>query len=292
MKSLKNYPSIIMYDKYPKHFYEKIRIEIAVMQIQHDLRKLLPTVSHSEWNNIDKDILEWFFGEKFELEPVHDFWNFFGGFARGLKQKSLLSWITAENVCWEKKFVPVDQIIITWDFPGLDFMQKAPYPASLVIEELRVRPKAKNTLFEDSEERSKKYSPRDHFPIVLFYDPKGGVIDKYTGYYVLEGNRRAVRAIVYGKKSILAYVAKFKRPQDFWPINYWFSTGILRDLVFIAIGLEKKGDQIGFKIIRLIYQLLLRDFEIARIATIDRTFKNYETSKKLLYEIFNKDMKW
>lgn len=279
--------------KYPKHFYDPIRVEIAVSQIQHDLRKLLPDLSAKELKNLDKNIVGWFFGEDFELEPVHDFWNFFDGFSRGLKLKSLLSWITAENVVWEKKMVEVKNIIITWDFLNLDFIGKAPYKAEKIIKELNRQEykELKRKLKNEADWRSKRYHPRDGFPIVLFDDRDGGVFDHFRGHHILEGNRRVIRAAINGDEKIISFSGKFRNKKDLWAKNYWISTGILRDLIFLAINYEKEEDEKSFNVVRNFYQLLLRDFDLARIATIDKSFKNFETSHKLQKELLNEDMR-
>ena len=245
--------------KYPKHFYDPIRIEIAVSQLQHDFRKLLPSVSKNEWKNIDKDISEWFSGEEFELEPVHDFWNFFGGAARELKLKSMLFWITAENVTWKKDEVKTSEIVITWDFPGLEFMGKAPYRVKDVIAKLN-QPEYKellDSMRKDSDKRSKKYMPRDQFPVILFHDSRGGVIDNLRGHYILEGNRRVVRAIVRKEEKVSAYVGKFTSSDEKWPKNYWIRTGILRDLIFLAINSPNKYN---YKVDSQVLPLLTQNF--------------------------------
>ena len=279
--------------KYPKHFYEPIRREIAISQMQHDLRKLLPSAKEEQWQAFDRDITQWFEGEDYELEPVHDFWNFFGGFSRELKLKSLIFWITAENVNWIKKEVKVDDIIITWDFPGLEFMGKAPYQAKLVRNYLNRKENKilKKSLLEDSKYRSGRYLPRDQFPIVLFYDSKGGVINSFKGYSILEGNRRTVKTIVEGGEKILAYVGQFKNKDDNWPKNFWIRTGMLRDLIFLAIDYDREDDEKAFRTVRNFYQLLLRDFDLARVATFDKSFKNFETNQRLREELLMEDFK-
>jgi hypothetical protein len=281
-----------MIKKYPQHFHDPIRIEIATSQIQHDLRKILPDLSEEDWRKVDGHVSGWFLGEDYELEPVHDFWNLFGSFSRDLKFKSLIFWITAENVLWSKEEVPVDQIVITWDFPGLEFMGKAPYLAKEVIEKLAAKEFSSKLaeLKVDSKYRSERYPPRDEFPIILFQDKKGGVIDKYLGYYILEGNRRTVKAITHNNPKISAYVGRFSSDDEVWPKNYWIRTGILRDLIFLAINYEKENDEESFAIVRKFYQLLLRDFDVARIVTIDKAFKNFETDEKLLKELMTKDI--
>lgn len=279
--------------KYPKRFYNEEIVKIAVSQIQHDFRKLLPDIDPSQWPIIDEHINQWFEGENFELEPAHDFWNFFSGFARGLKLKSLLSWITAENTFWKKQDIPVDDIVITWDFPGLEFMGRAPYHAKNVIAKLNEPDMAdhKQKMLEDSQYRSTRFAPRDQYRVILFHDTKGQIIDQIKGFYILEGNRRVTRAIVNDEKTIPAFVGQFKNPHDIWPTNYWINTGMLRDLTFLAIYYDKEKDDKAFDIVRKFYQLLLRDFDNVRVATYDITFKNFEKSDRLSYDLIHEDMK-
>lgn len=278
--------------KYPKRFYNEEIINVAAEQMQHDFRKLFPDLDASQWPIIDKNILEWFEGENYELEPTHDFWNFFGGFARGLKLKSLLSWLTADNVTWGKENVKLKDIIITWDFPGLEFMDKAPFTAFDVIKKLN-KPQMKDyktKMRHDSDYRSGRFAPRDQFRIMLFHDPRGDTIDKLSGYYILEGNRRVIKAILKDDDYIPAYVGRFTDPSETWPENYWFRTGILRDLIFLAIHYDKNQDNQSFDIVRKFYQLLVRDFENIRIATYDISFKNFEKSDRLSHDIIHKDI--
>jgi len=282
-----------MLRKYPKHFYEPIRIEIAANQIRHDLRKLLPDIKADQWKIIDTDIEDWFEGEDYELEPVHDFWNFFGGFSGGLKLKSLLSWVTAENVIWEKADINVRDIIVSWDYPGLEFIGKAPYQASLIIKELQKikQSKREELLKKDSDFRSKRYPARDQYPIILFDNMNGQVFCKHQGFYILEGNRRTIRAILTNKEKIKAYLGKFKDDSN-WPRNYWIRTDLLRELIFLANYYEIERDEKAFKTIRNFYLLLLRDFDIARIATFDKSFKYFEKNDRLEKEILEEDFKY
>jgi hypothetical protein len=279
--------------KYPRHFYDPMRIEIAVSQIQHEFRKLFPSLSLDQWDLMDRDISEWFCDEKFELEEAHDFWNFFGGVARGLKLKSLLFWVTASNVLWSKEEVFIRDIVMTWDYPGFSFMGKAPYPAEDLIKKFSQKDMAnrKESMANDEIERSKKYAPRDHFPIVLFHDPKGGILNKFPGYYVLEGNRRTARSVLLDNNKILAFVGRFKKEEDFWPEDYWFRTGILRDLIFLSNYYNKARDGLGFRVVRSFYQLLMRDLNIVRFATFDKTFKDFERNERLLKEIMIEDLR-
>lgn len=283
-----------MIRKYPEHFYEPIRREIAANQIRHDLRKLFPDLKSDQWRIIDDNINNWFEGEDYELEPVHDFWNFFGGFSGGLKLKSLLFWITAGNTSWHKTSVETKNIVISWDYPGLEFIGKAPYPASQVMVELAKPKNSKlvNLIKRDSDFRSRRYPPRDQFPIILFDDRDGKVFCKHRGFYILEGNRRTIRAIITGKKKIDAYVGTFKNKDSCWPENFWPRTDLLRELIFLANFYEIERDEKAFKTIRNFYLLLLRDFDVARIATFDKSFKYFEKNERLEKEILEEDFKY
>lgn len=282
-----------MIRKYPKQFYDPIRIKIATDQFKHDFRKLFPSLPYNEWTKLDNDIDRWFEGEEFELEPVHDFWNLFGGMTRGLKLKSLLFWTTAANIEWVQEKIKLSEIIITWDFPGMEFMGKAPFSASEASRFLGLKENSqkKRQLQEDSDTRSRKYAPRDQFPVILFHDQTGKTLGDTKGYYVLEGNRRTVKAIVHDKKELVAYVGRFNDLESKWPEDYWFRTGILRDLIFLANWYERENDEKAFKTVRNFYQLLLRDFDNTRIATIDKSFKNFEKSERFLLDLMLEDLK-
>jgi len=280
-----------MYSNYPKHFCEHIRIEIAVSQIQHDLRKLLPSISENGWLKIDQDIAEWPSGEKFEIDSIHDFWNFFGGFSRGLKMKSLLNWITAQNVEWTKKDIRTSEAIITWDFVGLEFMGKSPYLGKDITKKLSDPnyKSIKETLIKDSDFRSQRYAPRDQFPIIVVEDFEGNIFNPLKGYYCLEGNRRVIKALLKNEETISSYVGKFKSGAARWPENYWFRSDILKDLVFLAHYYNLKDQKKSFEITKLFYQIVLRDFENTRSATVERIFKFIERDEKFLVELLTEE---
>lgn len=279
--------------KYPAHFSEPIRFEIAISQIQHDLRKLFPSVPISVWSKIDQDIADWPNGRKFEITPIHDFWNFFWGFSRGLKLKSLINWITAENISWTKEDVNVDNIWITWDFPGFEFMGKSPYCGADIRKRLNLpqMESVRKRLTEESDFRSDRYAPRDQFPVILIEDNKGRIFKTIKGYFDFEGNRRVIRAILLDQKTIPAFLGKFKNPDDKWPKNYWINTGFLRDLVFLSHGYNLSKDHYAAEKVREFYQIILQDFQIAQINTLFLVFNYIETDDKFLKELLSKELK-
>lgn len=262
------------------HFEEKIRIEIAVSQIKHDFRKLFPMLEDAAWEVIDKDIENWICGDDYELEPVNDFWNFFSGITRELKLKSLLFWVTAENVRWSLESIPTSSIVLTWDFPGLEFMGKAPFRLGELTTRKEYR-ESKKELASESLRYAKKFPPRDHFPIVLFSDPLGGILGRSPGNYVLEGNRRAVKAFVLGEKKTTAYVGRFDGARERWPKNFWISTGFLRNIIFISDCMERYKKEEQYELTSKFFELMVNEFPMAEIQTRKRAFKNFEGNQRL-----------
>lgn len=285
-----------MYEiKYPKHIKEPIRIKIAAEQFQHEFRKLFPSIKQKDWRKIDKDIYNWFDGEASELMPVHDFWNAFEGVLRGFKLKSLLFWITAENICWVEKKVKVRDTILTWA-PQLSFMGGSPYRASEIIATLKnpKNKKIKEKLRSDSDKRVKSFVPRDFHKVILINNKGEGLVTEFTehksfgGYEILEGNRRVLRVIIYDKEYIDAYVGEFKGKEK-RPKNYWVPTGFLRNLVFLANVFLAKGNKKAFNNIKAIYKEILKESEFARNISRYRVFKSSQADigfKKSLKNYF------
>jgi hypothetical protein len=193
------------------------------------------------------------------LEPVDDFWNFFAGLTRELKLKSLASWVTSENVKWNLEQVPVSEIILTWDFPGLEFMPKAPFSLGDLVANKEFKQRKEKLVFE-SLRYAEKFPPRDHFPIVLFSDPVGRVLGRLPGYYVLEGNRRSVKAIVTGEKKINAFVGRFESVKERWPKNFWIPTGFLRNISILPTTWRGIRRRRGMKLYANFLSFLLMSF--------------------------------
>lgn len=76
--------------KYPKHIYDKVRVEAATQLLQKECIKLLPSLDKSEWQKVCEDVSAWYDGEKSDLMPVHDFWNLADGIMVGSKLKQVV----------------------------------------------------------------------------------------------------------------------------------------------------------------------------------------------------------
>jgi len=86
---------------YPKHLSEKIREEVAVSYMKHELRKIFPSIDTKEVDNLMKNK---------ELNTPRDFWNGLHGISMGFKLKNILFLATAENITWQKLTVDITDI--------------------------------------------------------------------------------------------------------------------------------------------------------------------------------------
>lgn len=211
---------------YPRQIYEPIRIKIACEVIQKELRKLLPSVPERLWSDIDKDIVNWFEGSKSELASVHDFWNGFEGITQGFKLKKILPYLTAENISWSKKKIPIKNIIFTTNLPILSFLTKVPFRVKILIDFVK-NDKNQDKVKEiriNSDKHASSSVPRDDYPII--------VVKEKNDYKLLDGHRRVIRKVLFEEKDVESYVGKYISDER-QPKNYWVSTGFLRDLVKI-----------------------------------------------------------
>lgn len=98
-----------MAKNYPAHIYEPIRREVANSYLRHELAKYLPSAT----GNWKEDIEKWFDGST-ELYPVRDYWNGVHGIMMGFKlYNQLLSFITAENVAWNREKIKLAELTYT-----------------------------------------------------------------------------------------------------------------------------------------------------------------------------------
>ena len=240
---------------YPAHIYDPRRRQIAAELMQHELRLLLQSVPEPLWARLDRDVTGWFDGDSYNLAPVHDFWNAADGVMRGFKLKGLIRYITAENVAWEQAEIPVADIDITWKMPILAQFGDPPYDTRELGRQLSVDPELKRELLANSDLHAAISVPRDHFPVVLLAEG--------NRWRIGDGNRRVLRALLYGRPGITAWTAMLPRHQPLR--NYWVSTGFLRELGEQALIAQSAGDNPTLQGIRSLVRSLFEQSTIARI---------------------------
>ena len=184
---------------YLPHLSEDIHLQIAKGYIQHEMRKLFPSLSTAPavWQLIETDIDNWSTKNGLSIIlPIRDLWNMFYAISSVLKLKSVLPLLTSVNITWSKKNIPVSSLTFGSKFPEIEPMRCIHQPANVVrkclfddehkteLEKIRVRLAG----------QASAKAPRDHYPLIA------KVVDENT--VVIDGNRRLLNALVNNIDSI------------------------------------------------------------------------------------------
>jgi len=253
---------------YPDNVYDPVRVKLAAEATSKELRKLLPSVPEELWPQLDHNVADWFDGTASELAMVHDFWNGCEGIMTGFKLKRLIRYFSAANVSWQTTDVAVDEIPLGWQVGTLsDELGQPPYHAPGIRELFQAKPKFLAENKQLSDEKAAGSVPRDHYPIILAKDK--------DGYTLLDGNRRVLRAIIYGRDQISAHIGTFEHYHDVR--DYWVSTPFLRDLVRIA---ETGGPEVTENVYQILKQLF-HETVIAKINYEQRVLSQSQLARDL-----------
>lgn len=227
-----------MEQKYLPHLSDLLRRKIAVQYIQHELRKLFPSLRDaSAWQTIDSEVGQWFSGNP-ELAEVRDFWNGFHGITCGFKLKNLLPWLTSQNIGWQEQEIDIDQLNFGNNFSALKYFQ--PNPSVAEVKKWYFDP-ANQKVFQEAKNILQQYgetsAPRDNFFLL--------VVEEKGESRVIDGNRRLLKAIFYKEEKLPAIVAKIiKEPRFF---ETWVPTSILLELTWLnqrefgLLGMQTKA---------------------------------------------------
>jgi hypothetical protein len=246
---------------YPKHLEEKIRIELAISYLKHELHKIFPSISNGEIENIIYCK---------ELSIPRDFWNGVHGIGMGFKLHiGFIYLVTAENIVWTKELIEVDSLSF-----GVDReMTKLTDDRSV---------KSVKKYFAQNPEVLEKYTAefrkkwvddvtRESDPIV--------VNEKNGGLAVYEGNGRLEKLVLDQKMQVQAYVGRYstsiKRPK-----NYWLPTSLLMDvLLFIYQAIDNNEDELFIQQI-VVLKDMLKDSESGRVEFLERALTTNEKYRK------------
>lgn len=241
---------------YPEHIYDPTRKRIAEELLQKELSKLFPNISPDLLLN---SIQGWSINpDNYHLEDAtRDFWDIFAAHMEAIKLKpSFTGFITAANYSWERRALnprdirlssPLDQIL---KIPGLTWQY------GMTVGEV-IDAAAAASVIDEQRQLNDAHSAdsQDLYPII--------VRASGSDLQVMDGNRRALRAALYSKPEIDAWIGICDNPQpkDFWvPMNDLFQ---LAKLYRIAKNDQEKSAA------RNALELLFRASAVARI--------NYET---------------
>ncbi|OGL22593.1 hypothetical protein A2707_04735 [Candidatus Saccharibacteria bacterium RIFCSPHIGHO2_01_FULL_45_15] len=207
---------------YPEHIYDPKRKQLVIQLMAKELSKLFPEI-HSE--DVLTSITGWTESpEHYHLEDsTRDFWDIFSAIFEQIKLKpGFTNIFTAENYNWERREITVSDIQLT---SHLDQIKQIPglslHPQTTVGDIVTA---AKNaSILADQQRINDTFSSQsqDSYPIIVRRLPDGQI-------RVNDGNRRSLRAGLYGKETIDAWVGS---SDDDQPKNYWIPVGELYQLV-------------------------------------------------------------
>lgn len=210
---------------YSEHIYDQNRLDLACTILEKETRKLFLGLPDSAWQEIDRSIRGWIENPvQYHLEDdgPRDFWDSFAAVMESIKLKpNFTAWITAENVEWRKATLPVRHIQMT---SPLEQLQKVPdlnlrndLPFAELADVLAGHPEAIDEQKELIDQHSTNPT-QDTYPIIV-READDGL------FKVMDGNRRTLKAVIYGQNEIEAWVGTINgsEPVNFWvPINDMF----------------------------------------------------------------------
>jgi hypothetical protein len=215
-----------MEPNYPSHLSDERRLEVAVSYVQHELRKLFPSLrSDTDFAAIDGDVARWFSGNP-NFAPVRDFWNGLHGISRGFKLKDLVTTLTSRNVVWERRLMPVKEIRFYAPIVHLAAIGKNPTAAAVAdwyfsAEHAAELSEARANLKLHGEDTA----PRDSQPIIVLKTLDYGTV-------LLDGNRRLLKAVLEQQPTIEAFIGtQLSSPLV---LDQWVPTSTLKDIISVC----------------------------------------------------------
>jgi hypothetical protein len=208
---------------YPQHIFESQRIEIARELVLKEYYKLFPMLEAANFDQVSTSILYWLHGAGYELAPVADFWNYIDGTMLTLKLKDVIPQVTSANISWQLERLDPHQLQLVAPVGNLAEHGRPPYNYEFINQ--RILQNAQQMVINrriSDEKSSDTVVPRDHYPILVRREPDGSL-------KLLDGNRRTLRALLYGRTSIDAWVGTVQNEPRL--MDHWVNTGFLRRLL-------------------------------------------------------------
>ncbi len=208
---------------YPQHIFEPQRIEIARELVLKEYYKLFPMLEAVNFEQVSTSILYWLHGSGYELAPVADFWNYIDGTMLTLKLKDVIPHLTSANITWQLETLDPHTLQLITPVGNLAEHGQPPYNYEFINQ--RILQNAQQMVINrriSDEKSSDTVVPRDHYPVLVKRDANGTLT-------LLDGNRRTLRALLYGRTTIAAWVGTMQREPNLQ--DHWVNTGLLRRLL-------------------------------------------------------------
>jgi hypothetical protein len=225
--------------KYPKHLEEKIREEVALSYLKHELRKIFPSIDNREILGLMNSK---------ELCNPRDFWNGLHGVSMGFKLKNILYLVTAENIVWKREKVKCNEIYFGVELDSTKKIKPGKisgeeYFDFYLNDENRRTQELKNVL-----KIRGNNAEREKDPIII--------IKKEELMSVHDGNGRLARHILEKESEIEAFVGTMKGKE---PVNYWLPTSFLVEFLFYVYQvIDSNNEELFIKQIAVLKNMLSR----------------------------------
>lgn len=243
---------------YPEHIYDATRVQIATEILGKEVAKLVVAQNDAELEAHRGLVGEWFRGTDQELSPVHDFWCTFELLPL-VKTKRLARFVTAQNVDWQPDNMDMNNLILTW----MPFIEQhpefgeGPWPVPEIRSIFEQHPDIYADAAEQNRANRSRYGfNRDNDPITI-------VTREDSTQYLLDGNGRMYAALMAGRDEIRTWHGRMTGDK---PVNYWVSTGLLKDLCYTVIDEVENNPEVAQAALTLLR---------AQLATNDIAKANY-----------------
>lgn len=263
---------------YPRHLYDTNRINLARMILEKEFRKLFLGQTSGAWQEIDKCIADWSNEPtRFHLEDdgPRDFWDVFAALMESVKLKpNFTSLITSENVSWQKKTMQIKDIQMTSPLeqlkkvPGLNLRNDLPFAELNEVLASNSEAIAEQKRLVDAHSTD---PAQDEYPVIL-KEADSGL------FKVMDGNRRTLRALLYGKDSIEAWVGTTSGNE---PKNYWVPLNDMFQVLKIYKQAADSGDTELKRATALVLKARFQASEVAEIAYQNRIGNQAKIAKEL-----------
>lgn len=233
---------------YPDHIYDPTRIRIATEILGKEVAKLVVAQNDAELE-MHRDLVgEWFKGTEQELSPVHDFWCTFELLPL-VKTKRLARFVTAQNVDWQPEKMDMNDLVLTW----MPFIEQhaefgeGPWPVPRLRSIFTQNPDIYAEASEQNKANRSRYGfNRDDDPITITTRDDGT-------QYLLDGNGRLYAALMAGRDEIRTWHGRMDGDK---PVNYWVSTGLLKDLCYTVVDEAETNPEAAQAALTLLKQQL------------------------------------
>lgn len=266
---------------YPDHLYSHARIELAQSIIQKEVRKLFLDVSSEAWVAIDRSISEWSKSPtKYHLEDdeSRDLWDIFAAVMESVKLKpNFTTLITAENVEWHRANLLVGDIQMSSPLEQLKKVPNLNLRSDLPFSELMQVMDGNKTVIAEQRELIDQHSTdpvQDRYPIIVKREETGL-------YKVMDGNRRTLKAVIYGQDEIDAWIATTNGET---PTNFWIP---LNDMFQLVKVYKSAVDDNNEELQNAIALVLRSRFDVSAVAkqTYENRISNQNEIAKKLFEL-------